>query len=402
MKCLFFHRITGELTAEGGSPTSPVGVACSSILKPQPIPCSALASSLCHRALDQSCSFQARFQPQMCCSHCVNVAMGPATHPDLLMGSSRGAPGDLHGVRCHSVAGSYPDRTLQHSQLQPETRPVAELDRKQAEPSACPVAHTQSSPPHAPPQGRCDPPTPPPLIAHPPQCPQQPAPAQTPSAGRPDDRLRSPCSSPPKEPQPAQSSLQLLLQSPHQLQTERLPSRPAADPAQTAAGQSSADADADASFQRGGEAKVGAWSRVGPGQRTGEPSCTPLQPQAPPAPEHQADRPSAQPSTPLQRAGDCTVRPRGHLHLSVLLAFFFFFSSHEATSRLTTELTGPRAHRGLQSQRGERCLTTSLAPRASAAHALHYSSCRPLLYAVRLCENLASAHCAFCNNPLML
>ncbi|KAJ8340176.1 hypothetical protein SKAU_G00348090 [Synaphobranchus kaupii] len=277
----------GQLTAEGGSRSHSMGVACSSILKPQPIPCSALASSLCHRALDQSCGFQARFQPQMCCSHCVNVPVAPTAHPDLLMGSSRGSAGDPQGVRCHPAAGPYPERTL----LQPEVRPPAELDRKQAESSVCAVACAQSGQP-LPPQS-CDPPSPPPPAARAPQRPRQPASAQAPE----------------EPPPPAQSSLQLLLQSPHRLQTERLPSRqaePGADPERAAPGWSCADADADASLARSGPDKAAAWSRVGPGQQqAGEQARAQPQPQAPPAPESQTDRPSAEPDKPLQSDSDC-------------------------------------------------------------------------------------------------
>ncbi|XP_064192998.1 tripartite motif-containing protein 66 isoform X2 [Anguilla rostrata] len=333
----------GELTAEGGSRSHSMGVACSSILKPQPIPCSALASSLCPRAVDQSCGFQARFQPQMCCSHCVNVPVGPAPHPDLLIGNSRGSSGEHQGVRCHPMAASYPERTLQHVPLLPEMRPAAELDRKQPESSACTVACAQSSQP-LPPQGRCDPQTPPPLSTHvpqypqtppplpthvpqcpqtppplsahpsqspqtppplPAQCPQPPALAQIALARPPDDRLRRSSGSSPKEPQPAQSSLQLLLQSPHQLQTERLPGRQAqtaADPAQTAEGWSGADA--DAAFQRSAAAKATPWSGVGAGQRQTR-ELAPAQPRAPPARGARSDRPAAEPAQPPQSASGC-------------------------------------------------------------------------------------------------
>ncbi|KAJ8247557.1 hypothetical protein GJAV_G00247700 [Gymnothorax javanicus] len=301
----------GELTAEGGNRSQMMGMACSSILKPQPIACSALASSLCHRGLDQGCSFQTCFRPQMCCSHCVNIPVGPtALHSDLVM-STRGVPGEPQGVNCHPVASSYPERTSRHSLLQqPETRPAVELDRKQAESSACPVTCAQSSQPlppqtHATPQPHCDPSTPPPLIPHPPQCPTPQTPTPAISATQPDDRLSVSGTSSPEEPQPVQSRLQQLLQSPLQLPTERLPSRqvPAvSDPALTAMAQSGARV--DASNQASLTAQAPAYSRASPDQQHAEEqACT----RAPPAAEHHADQPSAQPAKPLQSTNNCTA-----------------------------------------------------------------------------------------------
>ncbi|KAM9409414.1 tripartite motif-containing protein 66 isoform 2-T4 [Pholidichthys leucotaenia] len=66
----------GQLTVEGGNCTYPPGLACSNILRPQPIPCLALPS-VYHRAREQGCGYQACCEPQMCCLH------GIHSQPDL-------------------------------------------------------------------------------------------------------------------------------------------------------------------------------------------------------------------------------------------------------------------------------------------------------------------------------
>lgn len=66
----------GQLTVEGGNCTYPQGLACSSILRPQPITCLALPS-VCHRGREPGCGYQACCEPQMCCLH------GIPSQPDL-------------------------------------------------------------------------------------------------------------------------------------------------------------------------------------------------------------------------------------------------------------------------------------------------------------------------------
>ncbi|XP_041794289.1 tripartite motif-containing protein 66 isoform X2 [Chelmon rostratus] len=66
----------GQLTVEGGNCTYPQGLACSSILRPQPITCLALPP-VCHRGREPSCGYKACCEPQMCCLH------GIPSQPDL-------------------------------------------------------------------------------------------------------------------------------------------------------------------------------------------------------------------------------------------------------------------------------------------------------------------------------
>ncbi|XP_069549504.1 tripartite motif-containing protein 66 [Brachyistius frenatus] len=58
----------GQLTVEGGHCTYPPGLACSSIMRPQPITCLALPSVF-HRGREPGCGYQACCEPQMCCLH---------------------------------------------------------------------------------------------------------------------------------------------------------------------------------------------------------------------------------------------------------------------------------------------------------------------------------------------
>ncbi|XP_013882112.1 tripartite motif-containing protein 66 [Austrofundulus limnaeus] len=58
----------GQLTVEGGNCAYPPGLACSSIMRPQPISCLALPS-LFHRGRDPGCGYQTCCEPQMCCLH---------------------------------------------------------------------------------------------------------------------------------------------------------------------------------------------------------------------------------------------------------------------------------------------------------------------------------------------
>ncbi|KAL3065509.1 hypothetical protein OYC64_015640 [Pagothenia borchgrevinki] len=66
----------GQLTVEGGNCTYPQGLACSSILRPQPIPCLSLPS-VCHRGREPGCGYQSCCETQMCCLH------GVPSQPDM-------------------------------------------------------------------------------------------------------------------------------------------------------------------------------------------------------------------------------------------------------------------------------------------------------------------------------
>ncbi|XP_068452154.1 tripartite motif-containing protein 66 [Clinocottus analis] len=58
----------GQLTVEGGTSIYPQGLACASILRPQPISRLALPS-LCQRGREPGCGYQNCCEPQMCCVH---------------------------------------------------------------------------------------------------------------------------------------------------------------------------------------------------------------------------------------------------------------------------------------------------------------------------------------------
>ncbi|KAE8297011.1 Tripartite motif-containing protein 66 [Larimichthys crocea] len=66
----------GQLTVEGGNCIYPQGLACPSILRPQPITCLALPS-VCHRGREPACGYPACCEPQMCCLHSI------PSQPDL-------------------------------------------------------------------------------------------------------------------------------------------------------------------------------------------------------------------------------------------------------------------------------------------------------------------------------
>ncbi|XP_031180091.1 tripartite motif-containing protein 66 isoform X2 [Sander lucioperca] len=68
----------GQLTVEGGNCTYPQGLACSSILRPQPIPCLGL-SSVCHRGPEPGCGYQNCCEPQMCCLHGIPSQPDPSS-----------------------------------------------------------------------------------------------------------------------------------------------------------------------------------------------------------------------------------------------------------------------------------------------------------------------------------
>lgn len=67
---LIILLFAGQLTVEGGNCTYPQGLACSSILRPQPITCLALPS-VCHRGREPGCGYQNCCEPQMCCLHAI-------------------------------------------------------------------------------------------------------------------------------------------------------------------------------------------------------------------------------------------------------------------------------------------------------------------------------------------
>ncbi|XP_056135396.1 tripartite motif-containing protein 66 [Lampris incognitus] len=66
----------GQLAVEGGTYSFPEGVACHSILRPQPISCLALPP-VCPKGREQNCGYQPCCQPQICCLH------GLPPQPDL-------------------------------------------------------------------------------------------------------------------------------------------------------------------------------------------------------------------------------------------------------------------------------------------------------------------------------
>ncbi|XP_031701865.1 tripartite motif-containing protein 66 isoform X1 [Anarrhichthys ocellatus] len=66
----------GQLTVEGGNSIYPQGLACSSILRPQPITRLALPS-VCHRGREPGCGYQKCCELQMCCVH------GIPSQPDI-------------------------------------------------------------------------------------------------------------------------------------------------------------------------------------------------------------------------------------------------------------------------------------------------------------------------------
>ncbi|XP_036390554.1 tripartite motif-containing protein 66-like [Megalops cyprinoides] len=208
----------GQLTTEGGFQTHSMGVACPSILKPQPLTCTTLPTSLCHRALEQGCGFQACFQSQMCCPHCVNV---PRPHFDLLVGHSRGSPGV--GDRCHPVRPYPPERSQQHN-LFPQLKQLCAMhsEKKQLEQRPHLVRCAQSPIPlqRMQPEGQWDPQSSSTLDAHM----QQQDVAQTLQPG-PGIQLCSSSSLPPGWLQSTQSNPEFLLQSPHKPQVEQLPSK---------------------------------------------------------------------------------------------------------------------------------------------------------------------------------
>ncbi|XP_068197077.1 tripartite motif-containing protein 66 [Antennarius striatus] len=90
----------GQLTVEGGTCPYPQGVACSSILRPQPISCLALPSA-CHRSRVGGCGFQTSCcEPQICCLHGVPLPPPGASGMDAFC-SSRCGPSCLQPAPPH-------------------------------------------------------------------------------------------------------------------------------------------------------------------------------------------------------------------------------------------------------------------------------------------------------------
>lgn len=58
----------GQLTVEGGNCAYPPALACSSILRPQPVTCLSLPPG-CHRGREPGYGYQACCEPQRCCAH---------------------------------------------------------------------------------------------------------------------------------------------------------------------------------------------------------------------------------------------------------------------------------------------------------------------------------------------
>lgn len=71
--CVRLSRLplsAGQLTVEGGNCTFSQSLACSSVLRPQPISCLAVPP-VCHRGREAGCRYQLCCEPQVCCLHSV-------------------------------------------------------------------------------------------------------------------------------------------------------------------------------------------------------------------------------------------------------------------------------------------------------------------------------------------
>ncbi|XP_044049533.1 tripartite motif-containing protein 66 [Siniperca chuatsi] len=118
----------GQLTVEGGNCIYPQGLACSSILRPQPITCLALPS-VCHRGREPGCGYQACCEAQMCCLH------GIPSQPDLSSLEKSQLEATLYNSSCVQpaliAASLHPIQQLQRcwdpdssSQCPPSLSPV--------------------------------------------------------------------------------------------------------------------------------------------------------------------------------------------------------------------------------------------------------------------------------------
>ncbi|XP_023678571.2 tripartite motif-containing protein 66-like [Paramormyrops kingsleyae] len=198
----------GHLTAEGGFLPHSQRLPCSSLLKPHPLTCPALPASLCPGAVEQGCGFQACFQSQACCPGCV-ASKAHEPHPGLLVDLSLGSSGQKGS--CHPL-GPYPDRQLE----QPSAKQPEEKQPKRCHAGCKQRRQKPAAQRCAPLQGPWEPDGPQALVTHVKKLPQQRARQTLLPSG--DAQARRPRGKPPG-PQPSTavcSSLQLLLQSPHQ------------------------------------------------------------------------------------------------------------------------------------------------------------------------------------------
>ncbi|XP_046898576.1 tripartite motif-containing protein 66 isoform X2 [Hypomesus transpacificus] len=117
----------GQLSVEGGSHSYSEGVACPSILRPQPITCMALPP-VCRSGRDQGCAYQACYQPQMCCLHCLPPQ--PALQPE----------------KPQREAGLYPARCAQSTLSSP---PLLQRCWGPDSPPSMPPSSLQCPPPSA-------------------------------------------------------------------------------------------------------------------------------------------------------------------------------------------------------------------------------------------------------------
>ncbi|XP_039994067.1 tripartite motif-containing protein 66 isoform X2 [Xiphias gladius] len=147
----------GQLTVEGGSCTYPQGLACSSIMRPQPITCLALPSVF--RRREPGCGYQACCEPQMCCLHDI------PSHPDLPSLDKSELEAKLYNSSCVQPA-LIPASLHQSQQLQrcwdtdssshcpPPTSPVPTIGPIQLNCSRGPTSQPQAadSQPHSQPK----------------------------------------------------------------------------------------------------------------------------------------------------------------------------------------------------------------------------------------------------------
>ncbi|XP_035508440.1 uncharacterized protein trim66 [Morone saxatilis] len=138
----------GQLTVEGGNCTYPQGMACSSILRPQPITCLALPP-VCHRGRDPGCGYQACCEPQMCCLH------GIPSQPDLSSLDKSQLEATLYNSSCVQPASLHQGQQLQRcwdadssSQCPPTSSPIPTIQlncsRGSTSQTKATASHTQT------------------------------------------------------------------------------------------------------------------------------------------------------------------------------------------------------------------------------------------------------------------
>ncbi|XP_048828096.1 tripartite motif-containing protein 66-like isoform X2 [Brienomyrus brachyistius] len=198
----------GHLTAEGGFLPHSERLSCSGLLKPHPLTCPALPASMCPGAVEQGCGFQTCFQSQACCPGCV-ASKACEPHPGLLVDLSLGSSGQKGS--CQPLR-PYPDRQLeQPSAKQPDEKGPERCHAGCKQRRQKPAAQRCTPLP-----GPLEPKGPRALVPHAKKLPQQRA-RQTLSPTE-DAQVHCPSGKPPEAQQSMAvcSSLQLLLQSPHQ------------------------------------------------------------------------------------------------------------------------------------------------------------------------------------------